>query len=156
MEIYPWIQIISSFKRRRDCIQSSSNRKCLIKHYPCIKSQVNHKFNKHYTYEIKTNMVYCWCWQVFSLFHHNSFFLSAPCSSDWWQCCNWIGGNDLDEEGKFTWISDKSTLVFVNWYPGQPDNKNNNQHCVSICQNEYWTDLTCTTVFRYICKAPAM
>ena len=59
------------------------------------------------------------------------------------------------EEGTFSWISDNSTLDFVNWYPSEPDN-NNNQDCVSICRDEHWADRFCISVWPYICKAPAI
>ena len=60
------------------------------------------------------------------------------------------------EEGTFTWTSDNSTLGFVNWYPGQPNDFQSNEDCVLICQDEHWTDRSCTSVHPYICKAPAM
>ena len=141
---------------KRDCIHSSSNRKYLIKHYPSDKSQVNHKFNIHNTYEIKTNMVILMV--LANCFLHISFFLSALCTDvNWWECCDyWIGGNDFDEEGTFIWTSDNTTLDFVNWNTGEPNNSNGNQDCVSICQNKHWRDRYCHDVLSYICKAPAI
>ena len=88
--------------------------------------------------------------------HHVYFFLSALCLPDWWKCCKyWIGGNDLPVEGTFTWTSDNSTLVFVNWYPGEPSDTNN-QDCVAICREGHWRDSSCYAVWSYICKTPAM
>ena len=92
----------------------------------------------------------------FLIFHHIFFLLSALSSPEWWKCCEyWIGGNDMYEEGTFSWISDNSTLDFVNWYPSEPDN-NNNQDCVSICGDEHWADRFCISVWPYICKVPAI
>ncbi|XP_078328015.1 salivary C-type lectin 2-like [Crassostrea virginica] len=72
-------------------------------------------------------------------------------------CCEyWIGGNDLHEEGTFTWTSDNSKFEFVNWYPGEPDNYISNEHCVAICEDNHWRDSQCHEVWPYICKAPAM
>jgi hypothetical protein len=34
----------------------------------------------------------------------------------------WIGANDLIQEGKWTWISDHSTLAYSYWHSGQPSN----------------------------------
>ena len=89
--------------------------------------------------------------------HISFFFLSAFCSIDWWNCCEyWIGGSDLYVEGTFTWTSDNSTMGYVNWHPpSEPDN-NGNQDCVSVCRDEYWADQNCYYVWPYICKAPTL
>ena len=59
------------------------------------------------------------------------------------------------EEGTFTWTSDNSTLEFVNWYPYEPSDTNN-QDCVSICRDGHWVDEHCGRSNQYICKAPAL
>ena len=91
------------------------------------------------------------------IFIYVPFFLSALCSPDWWKCCEyWVGGNDMNEEGTFTWTSDNSTLGFVNWYPGQPNNHDNNEDCVLLCPDGHWRDSSCDAVWLYICKVPAV
>ena len=84
------------------------------------------------------------------------FILSALCSPEWWNCCQcWIGGNDIYEEGTFTWTSDNNTFGFVSWYPYQPSDTNN-QDYVSICRDGHWADCSCGRVWPYICKAPTI
>ena len=81
-----------------------------------------------------------------------TFSLTALCSANYWDCCGyWVGGNDLDVEGTFTWTSDNSTLGFVNWHSIEPDNSYN-QDCVSICRDGIWTDDHCDYHYPYICK----
>ena len=89
---------------------------------------------------------------------YSGFFLSALCSADdWWKCCGyWIGGSDLDLEGTFIWTSDNSTLGFVNWRPGQPDDLFSNEDCLSMCRDKQWNDVNCNQYNLYICKSPAL
>ena len=83
--------------------------------------------------------------------------LLAVCSSDWWDCCTcWIGATDVAEEGNFIWTSDNSTVSFVNWYPGEPNNDFNNEDCVTICRNKHWNDGNCIQNLPYICQTPAL
>ena len=70
-------------------------------------------------------------------------------------CTYWIGGTDAAVEGTFTWTSDNSTLGFVNWYPGEPNNSNN-EDCMSVCRDEHWNDDSCDKSYTYICKTAAM
>ncbi|XP_051865947.1 C-type lectin mannose-binding isoform-like [Pristis pectinata] len=43
----------------------------------------------------------------------------------------WIGLNDRSKEGTYTWI-DGSTYSYHNWAKGEPNNIDNNEHCVNI------------------------
>ncbi len=51
----------------------------------------------------------------------------------------WIGANDLVTEGTFQWVNGDS-FSYTNWYPGQPNNYNYNQHCVEMLNNGQWND----------------
>ena len=101
----------------------------------------------------KANCYNAICWCIFN----DTFSLSALCSADYWYCCGyWVGGNDRDVEGTFVWASDNSTLGFVNWNPGQPNNLNSNEDCLYLCGDKRWNDGNCDRYFPYICKSPAL
>ena len=55
----------------------------------------------------------------------------------------WIGLNDIDTEGTFTW-ADGSNSTYRRWYSGQPNNYGGNQDCVETYSGEYWNDAGCT------------
>jgi len=66
----------------------------------------------------------------------------------------WIGGNDLEEEGTFTWIQDNTRFVYTDWGPRQPNNYRG-QHCVHIYivgGQLFWADSRCSLSKRYICS----
>uniref|UniRef100_A0A4W6E8A3 C-type lectin domain-containing protein n=1 Tax=Lates calcarifer TaxID=8187 RepID=A0A4W6E8A3_LATCA len=50
----------------------------------------------------------------------------------------------------WTW-SDKSSSNFTNWYPGEPDNVNNNQHCVFESALHQWSDTECSRKLGFLC-----
>jgi hypothetical protein len=64
---------------------------------------------------------------------------------------NWyIGLNDRASEGFFVWVN--GTSSFRNWYPGQPNNLNN-QDCVNIdAANGLWGDGPCSSLLHYACE----
>ncbi|NNF20350.1 MAG: HYR domain-containing protein, partial [Saprospiraceae bacterium] len=51
----------------------------------------------------------------------------------------WIGLNDKDWEGDFEW-ENGDPLTYQNWYPGQPNNYNNNQDYVELMASGKWND----------------
>ena len=69
----------------------------------------------------------------------------------------WIGGTDKEKEGCWVW-SDGSPLVWTEWYPGQPDNYDSDEHCMSISDSDAkMNDLKCDEVTDpksdgWICK----
>ena len=134
MQIYRWIWITSSLKRRSEVsyIESSSDRS-LIKHYPCDKSQVNHKFNIHHTYEIKTSMVILMVLaNFFLLFHHISFFC---------QLCVRLSGGTVVTTGSevMTYLRKgrsfgHPTTVHLDLETGTPVNQTTNTKIKIVCQ----------------------
>ncbi|KAK3775710.1 hypothetical protein RRG08_067411 [Elysia crispata] len=44
----------------------------------------------------------------------------------------WIGLNDRNHEGDFNWLDDRQKITNVPWYPGEPNNYKNRQHCVIV------------------------
>ena len=87
------------------------------------------------------------------LFVTFTFYFLAGCSVDC--CAYWIEATDVAKEGTFIWTSDNSTVGFGNWYPGEPNNYNN-EDCVNICRNEHWNDADCNRKYSYICQTPAL
>lgn len=78
----------------------------------------------------------------------------------------WIGANDKETEGVFTWISGVALdMTYTNWDVGQPDNHNSdvgktNADCLqyffrSVEQSFAWFDLTCDSILRSICENKA-
>ncbi|XP_078355560.1 uncharacterized protein LOC144640230 [Oculina patagonica] len=70
----------------------------------------------------------------------------------------WIGLNDIEHEGTFTWEVDNSTANFSKWEPGQPNNWGNDQHCVGVGSRSYfglWNDDYCYLSYFYVCEKPA-
>ena len=73
----------------------------------------------------------------------------------------WIGLNDMNTEGTYTWIDDNSIASIDSsyWYPGQPNNFGGNQDCVNIIleSNEYGlNDASCDSSFTdnsFICNS---
>ncbi len=65
----------------------------------------------------------------------------------------WIGLNDAATEGNFVW-SNNNPLSYSNWFPGQPNNKDNYQDYVSMLSDGYWNDEYNNLVLEYIMEIP--
>ncbi|XP_017784016.1 PREDICTED: C-type lectin 37Da-like [Nicrophorus vespilloides] len=68
----------------------------------------------------------------------------------------WVGGTDLAEEGRFTWINGKAFELALNWAPTQPDNAKKIEHCLEIGYHSYgikFNDLPCNTLAAFICES---
>ncbi|XP_072018636.1 uncharacterized protein [Amphiura filiformis] len=67
----------------------------------------------------------------------------------------WIGLNDIDVEGTFTWI-DGTQLDFEFWAIYQPDNDQGMEDCVHLknggSNTGLWNDIPCSDTYKYICK----
>ena len=67
----------------------------------------------------------------------------------------WIGLNDRDVEGTYTWI-DGTTVSYTNW-TGTPPNVANSD-CVQInnAGNGYWYSVNCEEISNsFVCKRPS-
>ncbi|XP_037932878.1 C-type lectin 37Da-like [Teleopsis dalmanni] len=74
--------------------------------------------------------------------------------NDWF----WIAGNDLAQEGNFSWVSNGEKMTFANWSQGQPDNNGGIEDCVHLWLREgqfKMNDWQCRNgKAYYICQAP--
>jgi len=66
----------------------------------------------------------------------------------------YIGLNDAWDEGQFTWDCGEP-LNYTNWYPGQPNNFNNNQDYVELLSNGQWNDQYYYKPLEYIMEIPS-
>lgn len=70
-----------------------------------------------------------------------------------------IAGTDLGAFRNWIWISTNKNvrhpLGYTNWHPGQPDNTNNNEHCIEIFYSggAFWNDYGCDRKRYYVCEA---
>ncbi|XP_017015054.2 C-type lectin 37Db-like [Drosophila takahashii] len=64
----------------------------------------------------------------------------------------WLGINDRHHEGIY--ISDASggQAPFLKWYPGDPDNRENSEHCVGVAYGSGMADWPCGFAFNFICS----
>ncbi|XP_070585920.1 C-type Lectin CRL-like [Erythrolamprus reginae] len=66
----------------------------------------------------------------------------------------WIGLFDARQTGRWRW-ADESPYNYKAWMSTQPDNYNNNEHCVELRQSsgfKQWNDIRCNARNAYICK----
>ena len=71
----------------------------------------------------------------------------------------WIGYHDQASEGTFVW-SDGTTVDYINWFPGEPNNccTTEGEDCTHIWGGGTWNDMTCNpsdigwTVSGFVCN----
>ena len=69
---------------------------------------------------------------------------------------SWVGGNDIDEEGTWTW-TDGSPFEFTFWYSGEPNNSGGDEDCMHAIGIEYergetWNDRRCSASLTFLCS----
>ena len=55
------------------------------------------------------------------------------------------GLSDYCDEGQFHWKSDGSEVAYNNWDSNEPNNYQDNEHCVHINGRNKWNDIRCLT-----------
>lgn len=66
----------------------------------------------------------------------------------------WLGGRDDIIEGTWIWASTDQIFKYTDWYPGQPNNYENNEDCLHMYAsfNMKWNDFSCTRLSGFICE----
>lgn len=67
----------------------------------------------------------------------------------------WLGGSDKDIEGAWVWSNECrfKDQVFSFWAQTQPDNYNDNEHCLTLrTQDSQWNDADCTHERNFVCE----
>ncbi|XP_059842835.1 C-type lectin mannose-binding isoform-like isoform X2 [Hypanus sabinus] len=84
---------------------------------------------------------------------HNIFISNVVTIVDKEKPVTWIGLNDICKEGNFTWI-DELPYSYKNFGPGEPNHKENKEHCVNIhhFRNTSWNDESCEEPFGFVCS----
>jgi hypothetical protein len=67
----------------------------------------------------------------------------------------WLGLNDRDTEGSFTW-SDRTSSTFGHWNDGEPNDYAGREDCVELTPwgGGLWNDLPCDRELPYVCTLP--
>ena len=68
----------------------------------------------------------------------------------------WIGFNDIENEGTFSWIDSTTDNNYTNWNDGEPNNSGNNQDCVIMTSTGLWNDHICANASRFVCSFEGM
>lgn len=66
----------------------------------------------------------------------------------------WIGATDLGHPGEWRWSLSGEKLTYISWAPEQPNNLDNDQHCMalSIQFSPGWCDYWCSRKINYFCE----
>ncbi|XP_062583170.1 C-type lectin domain family 17, member A-like [Saccostrea cucullata] len=100
--------------------------------------------NKAHLLEIETEIENTWARETFP-YPKKHGRCTSMCA-----CGSWIGANDIDKEGDFTWNGNTKTM-YSNWHPSQPDNGRNG-NCVQLCPSGLWDDTKCKKNKPFICE----
>ena len=64
----------------------------------------------------------------------------------------WIGGTDAASEGTWVWSPTNTPMSYTNWYPGEPNNWENNEDCLIFDSSGKWNDVPCTLLVKFVCQ----
>ncbi|CAC5363128.1 unnamed protein product [Mytilus coruscus] len=66
----------------------------------------------------------------------------------------WLGGTDIKIEGIWIWSSSQTEVTFSDWNVGNPNNANDNEHCLGMNYGAElkWNDYPCSGKLRTICE----
>ncbi|XP_013098458.1 lectin subunit alpha [Stomoxys calcitrans] len=66
----------------------------------------------------------------------------------------YIGGSDMADNGKYVWHSTGNEFVYTNWAEYEPNNFEDDEHCVHIglYNDGTWNDVKCSLKLGFICE----
>lgn len=65
----------------------------------------------------------------------------------------WLGATDLGHHGDWVWTSSGKKITYIPWGTDQPNNVDNDQHCMGLSPNENgWIDYFCHHKLNYFCE----
>ncbi|XP_030380453.1 C-type lectin 37Db-like [Scaptodrosophila lebanonensis] len=67
----------------------------------------------------------------------------------------WVDITDVKSEGEYVSSTTNRQASFFRWMDGDPNNKNNNEHCVHLIYYKskfFMNDLACDSTISYICE----
>ena len=71
----------------------------------------------------------------------------------------WIGGTDIQQKGKFIWTKTKKPITVNGWHPGEPNNNEGSEHCISMgghpTYRYEWNNSRCSLRFNFVCEKDA-
>ena len=68
----------------------------------------------------------------------------------------WVGANDLENEGQWTWVSDNSNAMETIWTPGEPNDWEGAEDCaLTQFTSHQLNDAPCGTPAKYVCEKQA-
>ena len=70
-------------------------------------------------------------------------------------CLFFIGGNDVKTEGQYEWVNSEYLAPSLTWNPGEPNNHNDEEDCLSLLHHHHslaLNDRTCNRTGNFICQ----
>ncbi|KAM9569157.1 collectin-11 isoform 1-T2 [Salvelinus alpinus] len=64
----------------------------------------------------------------------------------------YIGINDIDREGHFTYVDSSPMSTFSKWREGEPNNAYEDEDCAEMVAVGDWTDVACHPTMYFVCE----
>ncbi|XP_035598429.1 collectin-11-like isoform X4 [Oncorhynchus keta] len=64
----------------------------------------------------------------------------------------YIGINDIDREGHFTYVDHSPMSTFSKWREGEPNNAYRDEDCAEMMAAGDWTDVACHPTMYFVCE----
>lgn len=64
----------------------------------------------------------------------------------------YIGLNDVEREGLFTYVDSSPMSTFSAWRQGEPNNAYDQEDCTDLLSTGEWTDVSCSPTMYFVCE----